>query len=231
MKYLSGISRATKIAVLLTVIFIAGGASWYWHHHHAAQTASLTHQAGANNTASAPTPPTPPGPEPKTESKAAGPSASQLELAFVAKHSGKGIEWAFIRQLVADPGSWGFTGNQDDAKAVKQWAGHEAAVICYKSGYCEWKFGAEVQTYGGVAYVLQKDVDGKIQVAEYPIDAPPTAATSTTTTNSNNSNTRLPAAIHALSASVAASQFFGASPVTGNKLPVPHYEYVDFPGE
>ncbi len=210
-------ARVAKIAVLLIAI-LAVGAGLLWHHYHAVPTVHLAQWPAAHNGGSSP----PPHPQPK----AAGPSDAQLALAFVAKGSGKSVEWALIRQLVADPGSWGFSGDRNDKEAVKQWAGHRAAVLAIKGGYVDWKFGGEVRTYGGVSYVLQKDAKDKTQIVEYE-----EASSQLEFAANTGSGTFSPATTHTIAASVATSQFFGASPVTGNRLLVPHYEYVVFPGE
>jgi hypothetical protein len=154
--------------------------------------------------------------------KLTGPSAAQLALATI--HKGEGIEHALIRQLVDNPGSYGYTGDENDAKAVKRWAGHEAHVLAVKGGYYEWKFGAEVRVKVSdkVAYVLQENADGDLQVAEYTTTSPPGQNAGTPSGNGTFSL----ATTHTLAPTIAASQFTGASPKTGDKLPVPPYEYV-----
>jgi hypothetical protein len=148
------------------------------------------------------------------------PSDTQMLLGIINK--GEGVESAFIRQFAADPVAYGFSGKQDDAK-VHQWAGRQAHLLAIKTGYYDWKFGAEVRVKysekATMAFVIQKDDKGNLSVVEYAVTIP-----SATPTYSQG-------ATYIASATVGASNFFGASPVTGNKLPVPDSEYVCFPGE
>jgi hypothetical protein len=149
------------------------------------------------------------------------PSTAQMQLAIV--HKGEGVESALIRQFAADPVVYGFNGKQGDAKAVHQWAGRQAHLLAIKAGYYDWKFGAEVRVAAPdkMAFVIQKDAAGNLIVVEYAV----------TTTASTAPPTFLQGVTHVSSATIGASNFFGASPITGNKLPVPHGEYVYFPGE
>lgn len=152
--------------------------------------------------------------------------ANQIDLGFVAKGSGHSTEWALTRQLIANPAYWGFKGDPSDAQAVKKWADHTSAVFATEGGYVEWKFGADVRVRGDASFVLKKNADGTIQIDEYVVTAPPSKGNV-----SINGKSFTLAKTHTLTKSIASSQCFGVSPTTGNKLPVPHWEYVYFPGE
>jgi len=93
-------------------------------------------------------------------------------------------------------------------------------LLAIKAGYYDWKFGAEVRvaTPDKTAYVIRENAAGSVTVIEYAV------TTSATPTFSQG-------VTHVSSSTVGASNFFGASPTTGDKLPVPHGEYVYFPGE
>ncbi len=204
--------------IVIAIVIIAGGiVVWIYPHHaqpaKAAQTKTME--------------PTIP-PAPARIAEPAQPSAAQMQLAIV--HKGEGVESAFIRQFAASPAAYGFNGKQNDAKAIHQWAGHQAALLAIKAGYYDWKFGAEVRVAvpDKTAYVIQKDAAGNLTVVEYAIT---TAAGSSVSTNSTTGTTFSQGTTHVSSTTVGASNFFGASPITGNKLPVPHWEYVYFPGE
>src|SRR6056297_538333 len=83
---------------------------------------------------------------------------------------GEGIEHAFIRQLKADPGKFGFDGDPDDTEAVNKWAGQQAHRIALDSGYVDADTGQEVRVggegKGKVAYVLETEDKGNIKVRE-----------------------------------------------------------------
>ncbi|HUC01971.1 MAG TPA: hypothetical protein VMA75_03625 [Candidatus Paceibacterota bacterium] len=157
-------------------------------------------------------------PPPSREDDAAKKLAARIALGTIAKGSGKGITWALERQIVADPAFVGYTGDVNDKATV----GHYAAVLCIRAGKCDWRFGAGIRSRGGVAYVLQEDAKGNLQIAEYDL---------TNGTAEQAGKAPSPTAVHTLAPTIAASQFMGASPTTGKKLPVAPYEYVHFPGE
>lgn len=227
--------RVAIIAIAIVLgIGIVGTGTWMLTHH-------------AKTVRKAPTPP-PTVHVPNNNSvlppslaiSSTGPSDAQMQLAIV--HKGEGVESALIRQFAADPVQYGFSGKQDDAAAVNQWANHQAHLLAIKAGYYDWKFGAEIRVRAPdkMAYVIQKDDRGNLEVVEYKVNTP-TAQTPTTqaqatpgsgaSTNPNATATFSQGATHVASTTVAASDFFGASPVTGDKLPVQHFEYVYFPGK
>ena len=145
--------------------------------------------------------------------------ADQVELGTIHKRSGKGICWALARQLVKDPVAHGFKGNTQDAAAVKHWAGIKAFRDVILDGKYEWKFGEQIGTRGGVAYVYQRKADGTWQIAEYTVTEP-----SASNPQAGHSTFSL-ATTHDLATSIATAHFTGVTP-TGIILPVPPYEYV-----
>ena len=151
---------------------------------------------------------------------------TQAQVALATVHQGEGIEHALIRQLTADPANYGFTGKKDDEKAVKQWAGRQAHLLAIKAGYVDWKFGAEVRvkTANTTAYLIQKNADDSLQIAEGTVTSPPGPAT----TAPDSATTQLSSigASHTVVTTIATAHFIGASASTGTILPVPVYEYV-----
>ncbi len=209
--------RVVIIAIALMVVVVATAGIVRWvHPHHTQPTkvATLTAQTAISK------PTFPPAPT----ANSAGPNDAQMQLAIA--HKGEGVENTLIRQFAADPATYGFTGKQDDVKAVHRWAARQAHLLAIKAGYYDWKFGAEVRVASPdkMAFVIQKDAAGNLTVVEYAVT--PTAVSASTTTPTFSQETT-----HASSTTIGASDFFGASPTTGNKLPVPHGEYVYFPGE
>jgi hypothetical protein len=95
----------------------------------------------------------------------------QLKLATVGR--GEGVEHALIRQLVADPSEYGFSGDVSNKRAVKKWAGRRAHFVAVRAGYFDWKFGAEIRVKhpGKTAFLLEKNSNGKFQVAEYKVSS------------------------------------------------------------
>ncbi len=89
---------------------------------------------------------------------------AQFERAVIRK--GDGIERILIRQLIADPQAFGFTG---DAAHVKAWAGTTAHLIAVHAGYFDWKFGAEIRIVhpGKAAFILEKSAEDGLRVVEY----------------------------------------------------------------
>lgn len=150
--------------------------------------------------------------------------ADRINLGFVAKKSGHGIEWALKRQLAADPTDWGFRGDVNDRSAVNKWAGHRAAVYATEGGAYDWRFGGELRVIGGVSFVLQKEANGKVHIAEY---TPTTVPPSRTNVVVGGKTFSLATTV-ALASSVSASHFRGVS-VAGKKLPTPAWEYVYLP--
>lgn len=92
---------------------------------------------------------------------------AKLEMATVWVT--EGIEHAFIRQLVAEPKMFGWTGDVDTH--IKTWAGHEAHLIAIRAGYVNNRTGEEIriQTPGKVAFVLSNE-GGKITVQKIERD-------------------------------------------------------------
>jgi len=220
-QYWGRIPRVGQIVggILAAVLIVVCGA-FVWRHYHQPTTA-------VNSTMPVAKPYIPPPPPPANDGTpmTVRPSQAQLELGFIAKGSGKGPERAYFRQLVADPQQWGFKGNVTDVKAVKRWAGHEAHVITIEEGQYYFGIGDEIRTHGDVAYLLQKDASGNTWVAQYVV---PTEQTTEPTVTMGD-KTLVLAAHNPLPTSIAAAHFYGVSPVTGEKLPVPHWEYVYFP--
>jgi len=95
--------------------------------------------------------------------------AAQLRLAVIQK--GDGVESSLIRQLVAFPTTFGFTGDLSNAAAIKAWAGRTAHRTAIAAGYVDWKFGAEIRVKnpGTVAYLLKRDESGKLRVVQSAI--------------------------------------------------------------
>jgi hypothetical protein len=116
-------------------------------------------------------------------------------------HSGEGIESPLIRQLIADPSLAGFSGNRDDARAVKQWAGRQAHLLAIKAGFVEWKFGEEMRVkYPGVsAFRIEKDSTGKLTIVEYAVSSMMSAGASGYSQVS----------VHQVAATVTTSHFIG----------------------
>lgn len=208
------------VAIVLAILVTVGIVGWVHPKH--TQPEKVATASAAQSVASKPA--TLPAPAAMVDPTA--PSAAQMQLAVV--HKGEGVENALIRQLAADPVAYGFTGKQDDAKAVHQWAGRQAHLLAIKTGYYDWKFGAEVRVAAPdkMAYVIQKNDAGNLTVVEYTVKNPSQASPDA----SASSSTLSQGVTRVASATVGASNFFGASPVTGNKIPVPHGEYVYFPG-
>jgi hypothetical protein len=211
---MKNLSRVAIIAIAIVLAICVAGIGTWIHACHT-QSAKLTPsspfptaQATINK----------PAPLPASTVKSTEPSASQMQLAIA--HKGEGVESTFIRQFAADPVAYGFNGKQDDAKAIHRWAGRQAHLLAIKAGYYDWKFGAEVGAASPdkMAFGIQKNAGG-LTVVEYAVTGP----TATPTFSQG--------ATHIASATVGTSNFFGASPITGEKLPVPHGEYVHFPGE
>ncbi|TSC75680.1 MAG: hypothetical protein G01um101430_174 [Parcubacteria group bacterium Gr01-1014_30] len=82
---------------------------------------------------------------------------------------GEGIEHVLIRQLAANPKSFGFDGDAADASVVRRWAGVRAHQIAVLAGYVGAKTGNEVRVRRAdkAAYVLQVDSGGKLSVAQF----------------------------------------------------------------
>lgn len=198
------------IAIMIVVVATVGIVAWVHTHH--AQPAKVAQTKTLNLKQTIP-------PAPARTVDPVALNAAQMRLAIV--HKGEGVESALIRQFAANPVAYGFKGRQDDVKAIHRWAGRQAHLLAIKAGYYDWKFGAEVRvaTPDKTAYVIQENAAGSVTVIEHAV-----ATTATTPTFTQG-------ATHIASATVGASNFFGASPTTGNKLPVPHGEYVYFPGE
>ncbi|MBI5798479.1 MAG: hypothetical protein HZB10_00930 [Candidatus Yonathbacteria bacterium] len=89
-----------------------------------------------------------------------------VELATI--HKGEGITHALSRQLIENPKNFGFTGNINDAHAVKNWSINEALKIAKETGYVAGESETRVGTAGvdKVAYVLGKDQSGNLKVFE-----------------------------------------------------------------
>jgi hypothetical protein len=158
---------------------------------------------------------------------------SPAQVTLATAHWTEGIEHPLIRQLVANPDICkntkdckSFSGDRSDARAVKQWAGQQAGVLAFKAGYVD-QFGAEVRVKEGnkMAYIIQKNAGGDIQIVEGTVTTPP-SATATTPDSGGTFQLSSIAGSHTVVASVAAAQFIGASPKTGDVVPVPVYEYV-----
>jgi len=98
------------------------------------------------------------------------PKEKNLELATIGK--GEGIEHALIRQLADDPENFGFDGDVNNSEEVKLWAGNEAHSLAIEAGYYDQKFGGEirVKVSDKIAYVIQKDDNGNVEVAQYVKD-------------------------------------------------------------
>lgn len=206
-------SRVTIIAIVIVLaICVAGIGIWIYPRHAQPAKSSPSVPAPAQVKTNKPTLPPP-------TVKSTEPSASQMQLAIA--HKGEGVESTFIRQFAADPVTYGFNGKQDP-KVIHRWAGRQAHLLAIKAGYYDWKFGAEVGASAPdkMAFVIQKNAAGNLTVVEYAV----TGGSTATPTFSRG-------ATHIASATIGASNFFGASPITGEKLPVPHGEYVHFPGE
>ena len=205
---MKNLPQVVLIAIVLAIIVAAVGVAAWVHPSHA-QPATA-----AQDTANKPTP------QLALMVKSTQPSDEQMRLGIA--HKGNGVESALIRQFAANPVAYGFNGKQDDVKAIRQWAGRQAHLLAIKAGYYDWKFGAEIRavTPNKMAFVIQKDATGNLTVVEYAV----TGGSTATPTFSQG-------VTHISSTTIGASNFFGASPTTGNKLPVPHGEYVYFPGE
>jgi hypothetical protein len=103
---------------------------------------------------------------------AAAEKARQESLKLAAIGKGEGIEHALIRQLIADPTTFGFEGDTSDQKAVKTWAQKGAHQIAILAGYVNVKTGEEIRVKGKgdeVAYLLTVDSEGNISVGEYTV--------------------------------------------------------------
>jgi hypothetical protein len=228
---MKNIPRMAIVAIAIILVAIAGIVLWVHSHH--AQPAMVVQTKTLEQTIS---------PAPATAVSATNPNAAQMRLAIV--HKGEGVENAFIRQFVASPAAYGFNGKQDDTKAIHQWAGRQAHLLAIKTGYYDYYFGAEVRvaTPYKMAYVIQKDGEGNLTVVEYKVNVSAkmaflqknAAGKLTNVEYEVTTSAATPAfsqgATHVSSAIVSVATFFGASPITGNKIPVPQGEYVYFPG-
>lgn len=113
----------------------------------------------------------PPAPKPAVEKPKQPTLAELLDVATV-KHF-DGLESPFIRQLINDPTlvtepKEKFKGDVTDHAAVKQWAGWEAHRLAIRFDKFDRKFGAWLYNYPDrVAYLLRKDADGHLMLAEY----------------------------------------------------------------
>ncbi len=205
---MKNLPRVAIIAIAIIVTIATVGIVAWIHSHHT-QPAIVAQTTTSKQTTT------------QKKTNATAPSDAQMSLAIV--HKGEGVESALIRQFAANPTAYGFSGKQDDTKAIHQWAGRQAHLLAIKAGYYDWKFGAEVRVATPdkikMAYFIQKDAAGNLTVVEYTVAGPQATPTFSQ------------GATHIASATVGTSNFFGASPTTGDKLPVPHGEYVYFPGE
>jgi hypothetical protein len=156
-------SLKTRVPYILTILIIVmlvfAGFSWILHRAHAPKQP----QPVARKTVPAPEVPRP----------------YQLPNFSVAGvHAIEGIEHPLIRQLIANPSLAGYTGDENDTAAVKQWAGHEVHVRTLKAGLIGRKFGEEirVKTADQLAFVFQKDDKGNLVIVQYTATALAAAA-------------------------------------------------------
>ncbi len=161
----------TIIFTIIIIVIVTAGIAPTVHSHHAqpAKSAPSSHATAARFTTNTPA----------LTAKSTEPNTAQLQLAIV--HKGKGVESAFIRQLAANPVIYGFKGKQDDTKAVRQWESRQAHLLAIKTGYYDWKFGAEVRVAipDTMAYVIQKDAAGNLTIVEYTMTTTTTITAST----------------------------------------------------
>jgi len=215
MERLRNIPLGTRIMIVACVIFaIIAGITW--HRYHTAPIVKPANQVATHNIPPVNTPATQPN---------LGPSQEQLELGFVAKGSGGSIWKALASQLRADPKAQGYEGDVNDTAALTKWVNQETMASLIESGKYYHGIGDEIRTYGDVSYVFVKDANGKRQIAEYVVTKGPVAGPTVTI----GDKTLSLAVTNTLATSVATSHFSGASPTTGEKLPVSHWEYVYFP--
>ena len=107
------------------------------------------------------------------EAKERAEAAEMANFDHVA-HKGQGPEHVLIRKLMAYPSIIDglpeqFTGDRDDPKALKEWAGHEAHVLTKDSGIIG-KFSEQykIKAPDTVAFDIVKDpTSGDIKVVQY----------------------------------------------------------------
>lgn len=99
--------------------------------------------------------------------KATSPMA--LTISDVAGN-GEGVENPFIRQMTANPTLVDFPVCRKK-QTVKQQIGCNAQFLATNTGFAEWKFGEEmrVKAPNTVAFHIEKDASGNIQVAQYAV--------------------------------------------------------------
>jgi hypothetical protein len=164
--------------------------------------------------------PTPAAPRPTV----AEPSlASRIKLATVRK--GEGPEHPLVRRLMNEPQfitdpKEAFEGDPADKIALKRWAGWETDRLAVKFGLKDWKFGGELRITKPdvVAFMLQKDADGNVLLAEYEVTSDGEFGTSPQPTNTIQ-----------IASSISQSQFLGM-PDFITAHPLPQYEYQYIPG-
>ncbi len=100
-------------------------------------------------------------------------SASLPSFTMAGVHKGEGVESPLIRELIARPAiaqgtAYRFTGDTQNAKAVKAWADHTAAVLATRAGFVDWKFGREVRIAKAntVAFVITREKEG-LHIVQY----------------------------------------------------------------
>lgn len=80
---------------------------------------------------------------------------------------GEGVEHALIRQILANPYVWGYTGSSlKNRAAVRKWAGSEAHRLAIRTGYVDYATGKEIRVKTGAVYLLWED-GGEVSVSEY----------------------------------------------------------------
>ena len=217
----SSTSRRTMI-IFLVILVLAGIIAFFALHH---QPAVAQHQAASAQTADTAQKQTPA--ETSAPASTTAPTTPQVDFARDVVHKGGGIENPLKLQFIADPSlangeKYKFTGDLKDPVAVKKWAGHAATVLNTDIGKRDWRFGGEIRVHApdSVAYHIQKDASGKLQVVEYTVKVPPGPNSKT-----GEGATFSLAATHNAAPTIAASTFLGVGS-DGHPLPLPSYEYL-----
>ncbi len=153
--------RALKFAILglccLSLLALIGFGAWKWYESTKAKELERAKHALEQNR---------PSPAKRIPPPAKISTEERVKLATVQR--AEGFEHPLIRQLAVQAKEYGFTGDDNDAAAVKSWAQRKAHQMAVAFGKYDSKFGAEVRVrYPGVVYLLAKDKDGKPQIQEF----------------------------------------------------------------
>lgn len=213
-------SSRTKVPLILTIIFVVlglvGFGTWFIHK----ELASKRDVVSQRN----PPPPPPPLVPPASQ-------VQPVDFKIAGVHKGEGEEHAFIRELIADPSradhtKWEYKGDRHDTRAVKEWAGHTAAVIAIGIGHKNWKFGEEARVIkpDSIAFDIKNDGKGNLTVVQYAI-TPPAPSKTVASDGVTKNGVHLPMVeTYSVAPTAAASRFIGGEN-DSTVFPAPYNQY------